>query len=116
MKSDKANVWTSILVASTVGWFFFGVLPIQSYLSCQSQFPFSLGDLLQEYAVTGVIVTAALATILHFLSRGFGLWAHVLLLSGVVCCILESGPLSIDLPEFNGVFDGYKLVWRMVAD
>lgn len=108
------------------------LLPLQTYLACAAGAEFTAGELVAEFSVYFALAWLCLSAILFALSyvplakavvdskgrkrRKISLQFHVLALSLVVAAIVESGPLSIGLPELDGDFAGYRLASRAVVD
>ena len=114
MKSG--HVVAAIAAALSTACFFLVVLPVQSYLAYADLFYFGISDLLQEYGLYMGAATVALAVFLLVAERFCGRRAHIFLLSLVLIGLLESGVLSLGLPEFNGAFDGYHSLPRACFD
>ena len=114
MKSG--HVVAAIAAALSAACFFLVVLPAQSYLAHADLFCFGISDLLQEYGLYMGASAVALAVFLLAAERFCGRRAHVFLLSLVLIGLLESGVLSLGLPEFNGSFDGYHSFPRACFD
>ena len=77
-------------------------LPLQSYLANRSAFPFTAAELGREMAVRFAL-SAGLGTLaLLVLARCFGRWVLAPVLAFSVCAYLESGVLSIGLPDMKG--------------
>lgn len=77
-------------------------LPVQSYWANQSAYPFSFRALAGTLAVRfpGAFVLSVVS--IGLLSRCFGRWVLGVVLAFAVCMYLESGILSVGLPDLNG--------------
>jgi hypothetical protein len=78
------------------------VLPLQSYLANRSAFPFTVGELAGEMAVRFALFGGLGTVALLLLARCFGRWVLAPVLAFAVCAYLESGVLSIGLPDMKG--------------
>ena len=128
----KKRLIPSIITGFTAALYFCIVLPTQTYLGCVDSPPYSLGDLLGEFWVyfclSWVGVSAALFAFSYVplakatvdakgrRHKKISLQFHVFALAVVVAAIVESGPLSVGLPELNGNFDGYRSGFRSCLD
>lgn len=128
----KKRLNPSICTGFAAALYFFIVLPVQTYIACTDTPPYSLGDLLWEFSLYFVIAWAVVGAALFALSyiplakptidakgrkrKKISLQFHVLALAVVVAAIVESGPLSIGLPELNGDFEGYRSGARACLD
>lgn len=114
--SKKSRLISSLLTGFTVAFYFALVLPVQSYLANADSFNYTLGALLGDLCLPLVLTFVVASLALFFLSRWVGQFLHILLLALVVAAFVESGPLSIGLPELNGDFSGYKSLTRAIWD
>ena len=78
------------------------ILPLQSYLSNRSAFPFPLSGLGASMAVRFLAVWGAGTVCLLLLARCFGRWILAPVFAFSVCAYLEAGVLSIGLPDLKG--------------
>lgn len=122
----------SVAAGFTAALYFAIVLPVQTYLTCVEAPTFSLGCLLREFVLYFGLAWIAVSVTLFALSyvplakttidakgrrhRKISLQFHVLALAFVIAAIVESGPLSIGLPQLNGDFSGYRSSVRLWLD
>ena len=112
----KKGILPSVVVA-LLGASYFGVLlPLQSFLPNADAFGYTMATLLGECAFLFAGIFLLLVTVLFALSRFLGLVPHVLVIAICMAALIETGPLSIGLPELNGEFDGYRSGARMIWD
>jgi hypothetical protein len=94
-------------------------LPLQSYLANRSAFPFALAELGGCMAVRFALFLGAGTLALLLSARCFGRWVLAPVLAFAVCVYLESGVLSIGLPDMKGdwsFFDNrFRACWDAVA-
>lgn len=88
------------------------VLPLQSFLSNRSSFPFSLADLGGAMAVRFFLALGGGTAVLLVLARCFGRWILAPVLAFAVCAYLESGVLSIGFPDLKGNWDFFDNPFR----
>lgn len=128
----KKRLLPSVAAGFAVALYFAIVLPVQTYLACVETPTFSLGDLLRELALYFGLAWIAVSAVLFALSyvplakttidaqgrrhKKISLPFHVLALAVVIAAIMESGPLSIGLPQLNGDFAGYRSAARIWLD
>jgi len=110
----KEEGWKSLILpalggALALALLFQVVLPVQSYLSNRSAFPFT-GAALGGAVLVRFCVALALGTFcLSMTVRHFGRWTLAPVFAFAVCAYLESGVLSFGLPDLKGdwtFFDG----------
>lgn len=78
------------------------VLPLQSYLANRSAFPFTVAELGGDMAVRFALFLGLGTLALLWLATCFGRWVLAPVLAFSVCAYLESGILSIGLPDMKG--------------
>lgn len=116
----KKRLITSLAVGFAVAFYFALVLPVQTYLGNADCFNYTLTALLKELSVYFGALFASVSLALLIVS--FVTWKrpffflHLALLALTLAFMLETGPLSIGLPELNGDFSGYKSMSRAIWD
>lgn len=92
------------------------VLPLQSFLPNRSAFPFSLADLGGDMAVRFALFLGTGTLVLLLLTRCFGRLVLASVLAFAVCVYLESGILSIGLPDMKGDWSFFDNRFRACWD
>lgn len=88
------------------------VIPLKSYLVNRSAFPFPLSELGIAMAVRFSLSLGLGTAALLLLTRCFGRWILAPVLAFPVCVYLETGILSIGLPELKGDWNFYGNPFR----
>jgi hypothetical protein len=101
-ESAKALLPSVLGVAMALAFLLDVVLPLQSYLANRSAFPFTVAELGGEMAVRFALAAGVGTLALLLLVRCFGRWVLAPVLAFAVCAYLESGVLSIGLPDMRG--------------
>lgn len=104
----RTLLWPTVSVAGVIALLFHIALPLQMYLGNTSNFPFGPRELFMAMLGRSVL-TLALATVaLGCLVRCFGRFPLGMALAFAMCAFLESGVLSIGLPDLNGKWDFFR--------
>ena len=98
----KTRLQNSALVASLTTLFFCVAVPLQSYLVNKSMFDFTMGEFVGEVACLFAGTFVFLFVALYVSVRCFGMVMHLLLIALVAYEYLETGILSIGMPQLNG--------------
>ena len=112
----KALVLPALGVALALAFLLDVVLPLQSFLANRSAFPFSLADLGADMAVRFALSLGAGTVALLLLCRCFGRWVLAPVLAFAGCVYLESGVLSIGLPDLKGDWTFFDNTFRACWD
>lgn len=92
------------------------ILPLQSYLSNRSAFPFTASMLSGAIALRFCVFLLLGTACLLLLSRCFGRWTLAPAFSFAVCAYLESGVLAIGLPDLKGDWSFFDNLGRVTWD
>lgn len=112
----RFEIGVPALTALAAGVCAFLVVPLQSYLANRGSFEFGLGRFWAEAVPVFLAATVALFAVLAVLGRRFGRLPALLTLFLALAVLLEAGPLSIGLPEFDGRIGIYKSHARQCWD
>lgn len=113
---SKINLQNSALTAFTCSIFLTVIIPFQSYLANKNLFNFVWTSLFSECIVLLCILFTVLFAILLLSRRLFANHLHIFILSITFYFFLESGVLSIGLPQLDGYIDNYLSLSRSVID
>jgi len=99
----KGLTWKDLSVVGVLAAVVGAVLPLQTYLGNADIYPFSFLRLLPELLLASAVLALGLLLVERILSLvRLRPWASPLLAALSVCAYLESGVLSMGLPELNG--------------
>lgn len=112
----RKNILDSMAVAGVAAFYFSAVLPISTFWANSDVFFYGTGDLLLDLWLRFLAMVILGSAVLFILGLFCGRFFHLMVLAVVVAAIVEAGPLSIGLPELNGVLEGYQSNIRSVVD
>lgn len=102
-RNDRRTGWAAALVtAISLGAFLALVLPFQTYLANTSNYEFPFARLALQQLVAGVGLTLAFFALFWLSDRWLRGWLQALFVAALVALYLESGVLSVGLPEIDG--------------
>ena len=120
----KSSVIDCLVASGVAALFFALVVPLQTYLSNRDGFPFPVGSVLLELllAFLAIFTTLFLGLLIldKILSKFGSGWLRVLPFAVVfailVCAYLETGILSINMPQLDGDRLNFNSAYRKVVD
>lgn len=112
----KDKILDAAVVALVAALYFCIILPLSTFWANTDVFLYGTGDLLIDlsWRFSAWFIVGTL--LLFFSSFAIGKLLHAAVLAVVAAAMVEVGPLSIGLPELNGVLDGYQSNIRSVID
>lgn len=117
------TVGISALVGGIASYCICGVIPFQTYVAVSECFRYSAWDLLASYGCEAILTSVVLTVVLSavaLLGRGRlrerRYAVHVVVIGLVLAILLETGVLSIGLPQLNGDIGLYGDKTRRVVD
>lgn len=112
----KRNMINSLLTAFTVIIFIHVTIPCQTLISNQELFQCSVKELLYAILPSALLEFFILGTCLFVLQKVLFYIPHLILLSLIAYEYLETGVLSIGLPQLNGDISTYGDTARCIWD
>lgn len=94
----------------------FLIVPLQSYLANSGSFAFGWSAFFAGVLPSFLLAFATTFLLLLIAGRRFDRWPHLLVLGVAVAVLLETGPLSIGLPQFDGRYSAFKSHSRQCWD
>lgn len=94
----------------------FLVVPLQSYLANAGSFPFGWAEFFASVLPSCLLAFAVAFPVLAVAERRLGRLPQLLVLAVAVAVLLETGPLSIGLPQFDGRYSVFKSHSRQCWD
>ena len=110
------NLGISAITAFTCALYLTLIIPFQTYLSNLEIFDYSWQPLLKECTILFCFLFFSLFVLLFILRFCFARLLHLMVLFTVLYFFLESGVLSIGLPQLDGYADNYLSMPRSVID
>lgn len=107
---------TELIVAIAGGLYGACILPVQVLVANPEMFEVGLAKLIPECILLFLLLSISLFVIMHFLNKIAKGLGFSVVISLYVCVYLESGLLSMGLPQINGGLTEFANAWRKLGD